>query len=170
MSRSAWEAANGLLPARPTLILGQPTLADPSRAPAGKHVLWGYAHVPAAPTGDALRPRSPTAAAAPCCWPARAWPLAPACSPGRSGRADVPRAALAEGDGHGSLLDPADDAERQARPAHAVERLVELVGVADRLTVDGHDQIAGAHAGAVRRAGLLDHADQQAVALGQADR
>src|SRR6266536_2450937 len=56
MSRSAWEAANGLLPARPTLILGQPTLADPSRAPAGKHVLWGYAHVPAAPTGDALRP------------------------------------------------------------------------------------------------------------------
>ncbi len=58
MSRSAWEAANGLLPARPTLILGQPTLADPSRAPAGKHVLWGYAHVPAAPTGDALRPRA----------------------------------------------------------------------------------------------------------------
>jgi phytoene dehydrogenase-like protein len=58
MSRAAWEAANGLLPARPTLILGQPTLADPSRAPAGKHVLWGYAHVPADPGGDALRPRA----------------------------------------------------------------------------------------------------------------
>lgn len=58
MSRAAWEAANGLLPARPTLVLGQPTLADPSRAPAGKHVLWGYAHVPASPTGDALRPRA----------------------------------------------------------------------------------------------------------------
>ena len=58
MSRAAWEANYGLLPARPTLILGQPTLADPSRAPAGKHVLWGYAHVPAAPTGDALRPRA----------------------------------------------------------------------------------------------------------------
>ncbi len=58
MSRAAWEAGTGLLPARPTLILGQPTLADPSRAPAGKHVLWGYAHVPAAPTGDALRPRA----------------------------------------------------------------------------------------------------------------
>src|SRR6266498_159138 len=58
MSRAAWEAANGLLPARPTLILGQPTLADPSRAPAGKHVLWGYAHAPAVPVGDALRPRA----------------------------------------------------------------------------------------------------------------
>ena len=58
MSRAAWEAAHGLLPARPTLILGQPTLADPSRAPAGKHVLWGYAHVPASPAGDALRPRA----------------------------------------------------------------------------------------------------------------
>ncbi|HZD00801.1 MAG TPA: NAD(P)/FAD-dependent oxidoreductase [Actinomycetes bacterium] len=58
MSRAAWEANHGLLPARPTLILGQPTLADPSRAPAGKHVLWGYAHVPTSPTGDALRPRA----------------------------------------------------------------------------------------------------------------
>src|SRR5918995_179603 len=56
MSRSAWEAAHGLLPAKPTLILGQQSLADPSRAPAGKHTLWGYAHVPAVPTGDAARP------------------------------------------------------------------------------------------------------------------
>jgi phytoene dehydrogenase-like protein len=53
MSRSAWEADHGLLPARPTLVLGQQSLADPGRAPAGKHTLWGYAHVPAAPTGDA---------------------------------------------------------------------------------------------------------------------
>jgi phytoene dehydrogenase-like protein len=58
MSRAAWEAAHGLLPASPTLILGQPTLADPSRAPAGKHVLWGYAHAPAVPVRDALRPRA----------------------------------------------------------------------------------------------------------------
>jgi phytoene dehydrogenase-like protein len=58
MSRSAWEAAHGLLPARPTLILGQQSLADPSRAPAGKHTLWGYAHVPSVPTGDAARPRA----------------------------------------------------------------------------------------------------------------
>jgi phytoene dehydrogenase-like protein len=58
MSRSAWEAAHGLLPARPTLVLGQQSLADPSRAPAGKHTFWGYAHVPARPLGDALRPRA----------------------------------------------------------------------------------------------------------------
>jgi phytoene dehydrogenase-like protein len=58
MSRAAWEAGHGLLPANPTLVLGQQSLADPSRAPAGKHTLWGYAHVPAQPTGDAARPRA----------------------------------------------------------------------------------------------------------------
>jgi phytoene dehydrogenase-like protein len=58
MSRSAWEAAHGLLPGKPTLILGQQSLADPSRAPAGQHTLWGYAHVPARPAGDAARPRA----------------------------------------------------------------------------------------------------------------
>jgi phytoene dehydrogenase-like protein len=58
MSRAAWEAGHGLLPAQPTLILGQQSLADPGRAPAGKHTLWGYAHVPARPTGDAARPRA----------------------------------------------------------------------------------------------------------------
>jgi phytoene dehydrogenase-like protein len=58
MSRSAWEAGHGLLPAHPTLVLGQQSLADPSRAPAGKHTLWGYAHVPAQPSGDAARPRA----------------------------------------------------------------------------------------------------------------
>jgi len=61
MSRSVWEVSHGLLPARPTLILGQQSLADPSRAPAGKHTLWGYAHVPSVPTGDAARPRAKTA-------------------------------------------------------------------------------------------------------------
>ncbi|NOY57162.1 MAG: NAD(P)/FAD-dependent oxidoreductase [Actinobacteria bacterium] len=30
----------GLLPETPTLVVGQPTVVDPSRAPAGKHVLW----------------------------------------------------------------------------------------------------------------------------------
>lgn len=34
------DAVNGLLPAEPVLVVGQPTAVDPSRAPAGKHVLW----------------------------------------------------------------------------------------------------------------------------------
>ena len=56
ISKAVWEAFYGLLPARPTLILGQQSLADPSRAPAGQHTLWGYTHVPTRPVGDALRP------------------------------------------------------------------------------------------------------------------
>jgi phytoene dehydrogenase-like protein len=33
-------------PARPFVLLVQPSLFDPSRAPAGKHTAWGYCHVP----------------------------------------------------------------------------------------------------------------------------
>jgi phytoene dehydrogenase-like protein len=31
---------DGLLPQAPVLVVGQPTAIDPSRAPAGKHILW----------------------------------------------------------------------------------------------------------------------------------
>jgi phytoene dehydrogenase-like protein len=34
------------LPARPFLLLGQQSLADPSRAPAGRHTAWAYTHGP----------------------------------------------------------------------------------------------------------------------------
>lgn len=34
------DAAAGRLPSTPTLVVGQPTVSDPSRAPEGKHVLW----------------------------------------------------------------------------------------------------------------------------------
>ncbi len=37
---SVTEANNGLLPTRPTLGIGQPTVADPSRAPEGGWILW----------------------------------------------------------------------------------------------------------------------------------
>jgi phytoene dehydrogenase-like protein len=34
------QAAAGILPETPALVIGQPTVTDPSRAPEGKHVLW----------------------------------------------------------------------------------------------------------------------------------
>ena len=34
------------LPGRPFMLLGQQSLADPSRAPAGKHTAWAYTHGP----------------------------------------------------------------------------------------------------------------------------
>ena len=60
MSKAVWEVHYGLLPVRPTLILGQQSLADPTRAPAGQHTLWGYTHVPTRPVGDALQPEAGT--------------------------------------------------------------------------------------------------------------
>jgi phytoene dehydrogenase-like protein len=35
------------LPERPFLLLGQQSVADPTRAPAGKHTAWAYTHGPA---------------------------------------------------------------------------------------------------------------------------
>lgn len=46
--------AAGEHPDRPTVLLAQPTLFDPSRAPAGAHTLWGYCHVPHGSTVDML--------------------------------------------------------------------------------------------------------------------
>jgi phytoene dehydrogenase-like protein len=45
--------AHGAAPDPPFLIAAQPCVADPSRAPAGRHVLWVYGHVPNGWTGDA---------------------------------------------------------------------------------------------------------------------
>ncbi len=46
-------AAAGKLPANPTLVIGQPTVSDPSRAPDGKHILWIQVRVlPLEITGD----------------------------------------------------------------------------------------------------------------------
>lgn len=43
----------GQMPARPFVLVAQPSLFDPSRAPEGKHTLWAYAQVPHGYTGDA---------------------------------------------------------------------------------------------------------------------
>jgi phytoene dehydrogenase-like protein len=37
-------AATDRLPQRPFMLLGQQSIADPSRAPAGKHTAWAYTH------------------------------------------------------------------------------------------------------------------------------
>lgn len=39
-------AAESGLPDRPYLLLGQQSLADPTRAPEGKHTAWAYTHGP----------------------------------------------------------------------------------------------------------------------------
>ncbi len=54
------QAAAGLLPDRPTVVVGQPTTVDPSRAPNGSAVLWiQLQQVPYSPTGDAARELDP---------------------------------------------------------------------------------------------------------------
>jgi phytoene dehydrogenase-like protein len=54
MARTYQQASAGLLPSEPILVVGQPTAIDPSRAPAGKHVLWVQVRMlPAEISGDA---------------------------------------------------------------------------------------------------------------------
>ncbi|HEX6887374.1 MAG TPA: NAD(P)/FAD-dependent oxidoreductase [Candidatus Nanopelagicales bacterium] len=42
----------GRMPARPFLLLGQMTTADPTRSPRGTESVWAYTHVPHAHAGD----------------------------------------------------------------------------------------------------------------------
>jgi len=48
------ETFGGRHPERPYVLLAQPTLFDATRAPAGRHVAWGYCHVPSGSTVDML--------------------------------------------------------------------------------------------------------------------
>lgn len=56
-SRAAIAAAEravaaGRVPDDPYVLVAQPTVLDPTRAPAGKHVLWTYTHLPHGSTLD----------------------------------------------------------------------------------------------------------------------
>jgi phytoene dehydrogenase-like protein len=46
------EVAAGGTPESPYVLVSQPSTADVTRAPEGKHVLWTYTHVPAGSTAD----------------------------------------------------------------------------------------------------------------------
>ena len=46
------DVARGRHPGRPFVLLVQPTIADPTRAPQGKHTAWAYCHVPNGSTVD----------------------------------------------------------------------------------------------------------------------
>lgn len=52
IERSEQAAWTGATADRPFVLISQPTLFDPSRAPAGRHIAWGYCHVPHGSTVD----------------------------------------------------------------------------------------------------------------------
>ncbi len=47
--RRVWRGEH---PERPFVLLAQPSLFDPTRAPAGRHTVWAYCHVPAGSDRD----------------------------------------------------------------------------------------------------------------------
>jgi len=53
MSAYAGELARSLLPARPFVLVGQQSMTDPTRMPAGTETAWAYTHVPRDIRGDA---------------------------------------------------------------------------------------------------------------------
>ena len=52
LARFTTEVRDGRLPTSPFLVVGQPSLLDPSRAPPGHHTLSAYTHVPTGTTAQ----------------------------------------------------------------------------------------------------------------------
>ncbi len=52
IARSEREIWAGVHPERPYVLVSQPSLFDPTRAPPGRHTLWAYCHVPSGSTVD----------------------------------------------------------------------------------------------------------------------
>ena len=52
IAAAEYAVANGREAEQPFVLVAQPTLYDPSRAPEGQHVLWAYCHVPNGSTVD----------------------------------------------------------------------------------------------------------------------
>ena len=53
MSEALSQVAANAIPARPFMLTGQMTKADPTRSPAGTEAMWAYTHVPQEATRDA---------------------------------------------------------------------------------------------------------------------
>jgi phytoene dehydrogenase-like protein len=53
LTQFAADLAMGRVPAKPFMLIGQMSTADPSRSPAGTESLWAYTHVPQTVRGDA---------------------------------------------------------------------------------------------------------------------
>jgi len=53
MREAMSQAAAGAVPAKPFMLLGQMTTADPTRSPAGTEAVWAYTHVPQRTVQDA---------------------------------------------------------------------------------------------------------------------
>ncbi len=56
IARSEDEVRQGRVPERPFVLVAQPSLFDPTRAPEGRHVAWVYCHVPNGSTVDMRDP------------------------------------------------------------------------------------------------------------------
>jgi phytoene dehydrogenase-like protein len=56
IAASEYDMCHGRHSERPFVLLAQPSLFDPTRAPAGKHTAWAYCHVPNSSTIDMLEP------------------------------------------------------------------------------------------------------------------
>jgi len=54
IAASEYAMSHGQHPERPFILVTQPTLFDPLRAPAGKHIAWAYCHVPNGSNFDML--------------------------------------------------------------------------------------------------------------------
>jgi phytoene dehydrogenase-like protein len=54
IARAEREAWHRRIPETPFVLIVQPTVCDPTRAPSGRHILWGYCHVPSGSTVDML--------------------------------------------------------------------------------------------------------------------
>ena len=52
LARAENEVSAGRHPERPYVLVAQPSRFDRGRAPAGRHILWAYCHVPAGSTRD----------------------------------------------------------------------------------------------------------------------